>query len=383
LDINKPIRTIAFHLPQFHPIPENDEWWGKGFTEWTNVAKAKRLYEGHYQPHLPADLGFYDLRLEESRLAQESLAKQYGIFGFCYYHYWFNGKRLLDEPINRKLANPKEDLPFMFCWANENWTRTWDGLDNHILIKQDYSPEDDLEHIKYLIPIFKDSRYIKIDGKPFIMIYKSAKLSRPEETIRIWRTEAKNHGLELYITRVENFGMYGSYFLEPGFDASVEFQPFTESLDQYLNCATLNYINSNLIIKLQLKLLKKFNIKNKYKKILIKIHNDMFKKVNYDEYVNYIKSKYEFEINYKKYPCVTPSWDNTARKGSKSFILHNSTPEKFKQWLSFVKSNYKPYSPAENFLFINAWNEWGEGNHLEPCQKFGKSYLNAVKEIFE
>ena len=168
----KKIRPIAIYLPQFHPIPENDAAWGKGFTEWTNVTKAKPLYKGHYQPHLPADLGFYDLRLEEVRLAQEALAKQFGIHGFCYYHYWFNGKRLLHEPLDSKLKNPNEDFSFMLCWANENWTRRWDGKNHEVLIEQNYSKEDNVAHIQHLIPYFKDSRYIKVNGKPVFIVYK-------------------------------------------------------------------------------------------------------------------------------------------------------------------------------------------------------------------
>ena len=165
-------RVIAFYLPQFHPIPENDKWWGKGFTEWTNVAKAKPLFRGHYQPRIPADLGFYDLRLEEARLAQEHMAKEYGIHGFCYYHYWFNGRRVLYEPLDRKLKNSKENLPFMMCWANENWTRAWDGGIKDVLLEQNYSEDDDREHIRFLISYFKDERYIKVNGKPFFIFYK-------------------------------------------------------------------------------------------------------------------------------------------------------------------------------------------------------------------
>ena len=169
-DVGKTIKAIAFYLPQFHPIPENNDWWGRGFTEWNNVVKGKPRFKNHYQPHLPEELGFYDLRLEETRLAQEMLAKEYGIHGFCYYHYWFSGKRLLNEPIDRKLKNPNEDLPFMLCWANENWTKVWDGGENEILIKQDYSKEDDLKHFNHLLKYFRDDRYIKIDDKPVFLI---------------------------------------------------------------------------------------------------------------------------------------------------------------------------------------------------------------------
>src|SRR5665647_256742 len=199
------IRPIAMYLPQFHPIPENDEWWGKGFTEWTNVAKAKPLFKGHYQPHLPADLGFYDLRLEESRIAQAEMAKVNGIYGFCYYHYWFNGKRILERPFQEIFETGKPDFPFMLCWANENWTRTWDGGNHHILLEQKHSPEDDRNHIKALIPYFKDSRYIRVDNKPVFSVYRASLFPDISNTIRIWREEAEKEGLELYICCFETF----------------------------------------------------------------------------------------------------------------------------------------------------------------------------------
>ncbi|MDJ0634982.1 MAG: glycoside hydrolase family 99-like domain-containing protein [Xenococcaceae cyanobacterium MO_188.B29] len=187
--MNNNIKAIAFYLPQYHPIPENDKWWGKGFTEWTSVAKAKPLFKDHYQPHLPADLGFYDLRLPEVRQAQADLAREYGIYGFCYYHYWFNGKRLLERPFNEVLESGKPDFPFCLCWANENWTRRWDGQDREILIEQKYSVVDDREHIKSLISAFKDPRYIKIDGKPLFLIYRVNSLPDPSLTQKIWREE--------------------------------------------------------------------------------------------------------------------------------------------------------------------------------------------------
>src|SRR5215207_9402018 len=203
------IRPIAIYLPQFHPIPENDEWWGRGFTEWTNVVKAKPLFQGHYQPHLPGELGFYDLRLPEVREQQAALAKQYGIYGFCYYHYWFNGRRVLERPFEEVFKSGKPDFPFMLCWANENWTRAWDGLDKQVLLKQNYSHEDDVQHIKTLIPYFKDSRYIKIDGKPVFAIYRSTLFPDLKRTINIWRDEARKERLELYLCHFESFGAEG------------------------------------------------------------------------------------------------------------------------------------------------------------------------------
>jgi len=226
------IRPIAIYLPQFHPIPENNEWWEKGFTEWTNVTKARPRFLGHYQPHLPADLGFYDLRVPEIREQQAAMAKNVGIYGFCYYHYWFNGKRLLERPVNEILESGKPDFPFMLCWANENWTRIWDGKNKEILMEQKYSEEDDREHIHYLLKfVFNDPRYIKVDNKPVFCVYKSDLLPNTKRTLAIWREEAKKVGLELYLCRMEVDSNEGKEKLD-GFDAAIEFQPFV-SLDLY------------------------------------------------------------------------------------------------------------------------------------------------------
>ena len=190
-------RIIAFYLPQYHPFPENDEWWGKGFTEWRNVVKARPLYRGHYQPHLPADLGFYDLRVPEVRQQQADMARMYGINGFCYYHYWFNGHQLMERPLEEMLSSGNPDFPFMLCWANENWTRAWDGGSRHILIAQNYSEEDDRAHIRYLLDnVFSDSRYIRVDGKPVFLIYRSMLFPNMKETIRVWREEASSKGVD-------------------------------------------------------------------------------------------------------------------------------------------------------------------------------------------
>ena len=187
--------VLAFYLPQFHPIPENDQWWGKGFTEWSNVSKAKPLFQGHYQPHLPADLGFYDLRLPETRAAQAEMAREHGIDGFCYYHYWFNGRRILERPIREILAAGEPKFPFCVCWANENWTRRWDGRDAEVLLEQRYSVQDDIAHIRSLIPMFEDARYIRVDGKPLFLVYRSTAIPDARATTDRWRREAERAGL--------------------------------------------------------------------------------------------------------------------------------------------------------------------------------------------
>lgn len=353
-------RILTFFLPQFHPIPENDLWWGKGFTEWTNVTKTKPFFDGHYQPHLPKDLGFYDLRLEETRILQETLAKKFGVYGFCYYHYWFNGKRLLYEPIERKLRNSKEDLPFVMCWANENWTRRWDGLDKEILIAQDYSEEDDINHIDFLINhFFNDERYIKIDNKPFFIIYRPNLFPNLKKTVSIWREKVKESGFpDLYLGYVQSF----SQNFDPadiGFDVAIEFPPHN-----------LPLIPEKVSFLKQL-IHNKFNL------------NKVYSKNRVHDYSNYVSKRKEIKNpNYNFFPGLTPMWDNSARKkGVDGFIFKNSTPELYEELLEHVMSGFQPVSDEENFVFINAWNEWAEGNHLEPCQKWGSSYLEATKRI--
>jgi lipopolysaccharide biosynthesis protein len=370
---SKSFRHIAIHLPQFHPIPENDEWWGKGFTEWTNVAKAQPLFEGHYQPHLPADLGFYDLRLEEAREAQAKLAQEYGIDGFCYYHYWFNGKRLLERPVDEILSKGKPDFPYMLCWANDNWTRRWDGLDQELLISHEYSPEDDVEHMKHLIKYFQDPRYIKVNNKPVFVLYKTFLLPDPGATAKRWRAVAAEFGIELYLCHMV-FGYNQEWNrLVEGFDAVIDFEPFGVR-----RMGALRYSH---------KLEQAAKTRTIYDKIRDRIYSrksilEIKKKPNIFEY----KSIYEQLTPVKKtglkmYPSLCPGWDNSARrKDDPSLILDDSTPAYFKEWYQKVATDFEPYSEQENFIFINAWNEWAEGNHLEPCRKWGRQYLEAIKE---
>ena len=371
------IRSIAIHLPQFHPIPENDTWWGKGFTEWTNVAKAKPLFNGHYQPHLPADLGFYDLRLEEARDAQAAMAKAYGIYGFCYYHYWFNGKKLLNKPVDEIIATGKPDFPFMLCWANENWTRRWDGLENEILLKQDYNPEDDLLHIQHLHQYFKDPRYIRVHNKPFFIIYKPNLFPDIKSTVALWRAEARRLGIgELYLGYMNSpYTVDNLEVFDECFDAAIEF-----SVHGYRKGKPL-LVDEKISVKSFVPKVKRM--------VNYGIQTTLFNKKpppwiqSYKEYIKGYLNQFDPPPGFKLYPSVFPGWDNSARKGKKSTIFLGNHPSVYEAWLKKVVDNFQPYSEEENFVFINAWNEWAEGNHLEPCQKWGTQYLEATKRALD
>jgi len=323
------LRPIAIYLPQFHPIPENDRWWGKGFTEWTNVTKAKPLFRDHYQPHLPADTGFYDLRSPEVRELQAGLAKGYGIYGFCYYHYWFNGKRLLEKPFNEVFESGKPDFPFMLCWANENWTRAWDGGEKEILMQQHYSHEDDRKHIQTLIPYFKDKRYITVNDKPVIAIYRSALLPCIQDTLKIWREEAAKEGLELYICRFESFDFHGAAFAADGFDAAIDFEPLGNNLRLYKNWR-INEKRKEFFFRWRDRF---------YKKIVQKISPAQYKqyhrkvlKPNRIDYAHYASFAASVDLpGYKFYPCISPMWDNTARRKEGAFIMDNSSPAVYEE----------------------------------------------------
>jgi lipopolysaccharide biosynthesis protein len=353
------VRVIAFYLPQFHPIPENDRWWGTGFTEWRSVAQARPLFRGHYQPHLPADLGFYDLRLAESREAQATLASKYGIHGFCYFHYWFNGHRLLGRPLDEIVATGRPNFPFCLCWANENWTRAWDGRGGETLIGHRYSMEDDRNHLRWLAGVFQDERYIRIDGKPLFLIYRARELPDPLRTTDIWRQEAQRLGIgDLFLGRVESFGDEAGDPVSLGFDAAVEFQPDWKRLGSPLR--TGRHWNALRAGRLSNRAYGTHRI------------------YDYDTVVRRMLG--DPDPAYLRFRCITPSWDNTPRRISNAVILRGSTPELYGTWLQEVIDRAAPKSPEERVVFVNAWNEWGEGNHLEPCQRWGLKYLEATRD---
>lgn len=352
------IRAIAFYLPQFHPTPENDLWWGKGFTEWTNVTQAQPRFLGHYQPHLPADMGFADLRVPEVREAQAALAREYGVHGFCYYHYWFNGRRLLNRPFDEVLSSGEPDFPFCLCWANENWTRRWDGQESEILLAQDYSEDDHRQHARSLAPAFADPRYIRVDGRPMFLIYKANRIPEIRRATDLWREEIMRCGLpEPYLLRVESsldeYGDPGSI----GFDAAVEFQPAWASLGFPLRHGW----KARLAVRAGL--LSRGWVEN--------IVHD------YPRVVSQMLSRPAPE--YKRFPCVAPGWDNSARRKRDAVVLINSSPKEYELWLTEVVRRIEGEGPTEKLLFINAWNEWAEGCHLEPCQKWGRGYLEATR----
>ncbi len=355
-------KLIAFYLPQFHPIKENNEWWGEGFTEWTNVSRAKPIYPGHYQPHLPADLGFCDLRVPEVRVAQAAMAEEYGIHGFCYYHYWFNGRRILERPFDEMLSSGTPDFPFCLCWANENWTRTWDGGDHHTLLQQNYSAEDDYNHIRWLLPALGDKRYIRHQDKPLLLIYRAERLPNVKKTLEIWRDEALLQGIgELYIACVENF-VGGEDPRIHGFDGAVEFAPDWQQIgaDYCDSLAVRTAANMGILPK-----------------ALLDQHL-----YSYDQLAKNMMAKPS--PDYPLFRGISLGWDNSARKrrGAKLFV--GSTPDKYEQWLVSIIAQSQRSSMNENPpIFINAWNEWAEGTHLEPDQRWGRGYLEATRRALQ
>lgn len=359
-------KILAFYLPQYYPIPENDEWWGKGFTEWTNVGRAKPLYKGHYQPKVPSELGYYDLRLPIVREQQAALAKEYGVDGFCYWHYWFgNGKRLLDLVENEVVESGKPDFPFSFFWANHSWAaKNWnlkDSKPNHrVLIYQDYPGKEDYEaHFMECLKAFKDKRYIKEGNKPVFGVFDASTIPDPEVFISIWNDLAVKNGFDgiyffCYCMSVQNY-------------EQVKHLPFNEFVVDPLNLIVKQPPRWLLSIKAKLSVFTKDNL-------------EVLKLRDYNEYA---KSVVDF---FREQPdttiCVLPNYDHSPRSGKFGVILNNSTPSNFKTLLSEIHSLVLNRQTNKKYLFIKSWNEWGEGNYLEPDLKYGRGFLNAIKEVF-
>jgi len=353
-------RFIAFYLPQFHPTKENDEWWGNGFTEWTNVVKAKKLFPGHNQPNIPADLGFYDLRLEETRVAQAEMAKKYGVEGFCYWHYWFgNGKRLLEKPFNDVLSSGKPDFPFCLAWANHSWAKKQFDKNgtSELLCKQEYpGVQDYINHFNELLPAFKDDRYMKVNGKILFFIYTTKDFPDVHSFISLWRDLAKENGLNDF------------YFVTRDADSRSKEKNIDFGFDSIYNDDVFNIHHHLGLIKKAgywfMREILKFPTILPYKKATKYMVMD------------------ECRDN-KVIPVVAPNWDHSPRSGGKAILLHNPHPKYFYRLIKNTMSIVENKTEEEQLVMIKSWNEWGEGNYLEPDIKFGKGNLEALKKAID
>ena len=346
------IKPITFYLPQFHTFKENDEWWGKGFTEWTNTKKSKPRFDGHYQPRVPhKDIGYYKLDNIETIKKQIELAKEHGIYGFCFYYYWFSGKRLMEKPLDLFLEHKEIDFPFCLCWANENWTRRWDGLDREVLIKQEYNLDDNKKFIEDIKKYLLDDRYIKIDNKPLLLVYKPENIPNFLNMIKEWREYARELGIgELYIITqgaAFNVNSYNNTVVDGEFD----FPPHAMEFES------------------------------------VKLNNSSTTRAyDYKKTVNMIDKLYRKHFPLKDYYyTVTMAWDNSSRRKEKYLVYCNYSIESFYKWLRIIIRETRKRQKKDNrFIFINAWNEWAEGTYLEPDEKCGYANINTLsKAIYD
>ncbi|HBG60122.1 MAG TPA: glycoside hydrolase family 99-like domain-containing protein [Anaerolineaceae bacterium] len=360
--MNSP-RLIAYYLPQYHPIPENDAWWGNGFTEWTNVAKAKPLFRGHYQPHIPADLGFYDLRVPEVREAQATLAREAGIEGFCYWHYWFGGKRLLERPFDEVLASGKPDFPFCLAWANASWTGIWYGAGERILQEQTYpGMEDHRAHFEALLPAFQDPRYIRVDGKPLFLIFQPMDLSA--DVIAFWQRLALSAGLPgIHFTGIVNNIKEAQTARQNGFKA----------------CTISRTSGRGTRLSWDRELVRHLLGNKRALEAYQKLFHKPFHVYDSRKALPYINIQPPEGMDF--YPCVLPGWDNTPRAGLNGQVFLNSSPEIFREHLEEAWARVADYPPEHQIIILKSWNEWAEGNYLEPDQRFGTAFLDALKEF--
>ena len=342
------LKPIAFYLPQFHRIPENNEWWGQGFTEWTNVAKAQPNFDGHHQPQIPADLGFYDLSYIETMREQTDLAREYGVHGFCFYYYWFSGRKILDKPVD---AFRQSDIsfPYCLCWANENWTRTWDGDTRSVLLEQKYLEDDPEKFIDSLQDHLKDARYIRVGDKPLLLVYRAKAIPSCKEIFTRWREHARQIGIgEIHISVVDFYDVTTPD--EFGADSITEFPPHKFNLPGSSWAEKVN------------------DVSKKFSGYLL-------------DYRKAIQTSIGRRVeSYTVFRSAMPAWDNTARRQNTSSVFLGSSPELFELWLRYISAwtQEQAQTKDEPYIFINAWNEWAEGAHLEPDIKYGKAWLQAV-----
>jgi lipopolysaccharide biosynthesis protein len=353
----KKARLIAFYLPQFHPVPENDEWWGKGFTEWTNVTRAKPNFRGHHQPLLPSDLGFYDLRLPEVREAQADLARTHGIEGFCYWHYWFHGRRILERPFAEVLQSGKPDFPFCLGWANESWSRSWLGDNRQVILEQKYSHEDDITHARWLAEAFADRRYLRVKGRPLLLVYRPKNLPDPKRTTDTIRSEITRLGLPEPFLAGSDAHSFGLDMREFGFDLTQHHEPQLGVLPGALSDSATETISHILR------------------------GNRAWRRTKVYRYADARRWMDAIRPKFPHFSGYFVGWDNTARRGSKAIIIEGNEPAIVANGLRSLVASIRDKSFDERLIFINAWNEWAEGNYLEPDQKNGYKFLEAFRDV--
>ena len=366
-------RLIAFYLPQFFPIPENDAWWGPGFTEWTNVAKAKPLFPGHWQPHIPADLGFYDLRLSETRCAQAKLARDSGVEGFAYWHYWFgNGRRILERPFNEVLASGEPDYPFCLAWANQSWTGIWHGLSNQTLMEQTYPGVDDAErHFAWCLEAFRDPRHIRVDGKPIFIVFAPHEMPSTEDFARHWRQMAEQAGLPgLFLVAISNV-------YKPGADMYRDaiYAPF----DAVTPLAPQDYLDGPGRRDSR-------DWRRRFREIDIgrfhRLKAGRLKRPKRILYADVVRHALETMPNEERFlPAVLPNWDNTPRSAYRGVVYEGATPALFGEYLRKAVRIVRDRPPERRIVFLKAWNEWAEGNYVEPDTHWKHAYLDAIRDV--
>lgn len=377
-------RVIAYYLPQFHPVPENDKYWGKGFTEWTNVASAKPLFRGHYQPRIPSDLGFYDLRLPQVREEQAQMALDAGIEGFCYWHYWFGGgKMLLEKPFEEVLSSGKPDFPFCFCWANHTWsTKGWrKDAEVKIIAEQTYPGDEDyISHFNYCLPAFKDKRYITVDGKPLFCIFDPYRFKDVKHFIEVWRKLAVNNGLkDVYFVALSN----STSTMRRDIDGNISrvLPDLDSSAGVYNDLMALGFDGINSWGKSRAEMLSKgsfLHVLNIFLHRHIKFLPSY--KYNYPKVLSK-KNYYAPEDSWDNvYPTVIPGWDRSPRVGSAEGIYVNATPENFQKHIEDAVEIVNNRAFEHKLIFLRAWNEWGEGNYVEPDRKYGHGFLDAIRK---
>lgn len=377
-------RVIAYYLPQFHPVPENDKYWGKGFTEWTNVASAKPLFRGHYQPRIPSDLGFYDLRLPQVREEQAQMARKAGIEGFCYWHYWFGGgKMLLEKPFEEVLSTGKPDFPFCFCWANHTWsTKGWrKDAEVKVIAEQTYPGDEDyISHFNYCLPAFKDRRYITVDGKPLFCIFDPYRFKDVKHFIEVWRKLAVNHGLRgIYFVALSNSTSTMRRDIEG--NISRVLPDLNSSADVYNDLMALGFDGINSWGKSRAEMLSKgsfLHVLNIFLHRHIKFIPSY--KYNYPKVLSK-KNYYAPEDSWDNvYPTIIPGWDRSPRVGKAEGIYINATPDNFQKHVEDAVEIVNKRAFEHKLIFLRAWNEWGEGNYVEPDRKYGHGFLDAIRK---